>query len=50
MLLKKLLGEILADMEFVTKQNFKEPFLITKPFDSTQVVQAVASAVKLKTC
>ena len=57
MLLRKLLGEILADMGFATRQHFEEVlarqrevvFLINKPFHADYVLQTVTNAVKSNT-
>ncbi len=56
MLLRKLLGEILADMGFVTRRHLEEAlarqrevvFLINKPFHAVYVLQAVTNAVNSK--
>jgi FixJ family two-component response regulator len=47
MLLRKLLGEVLADMGVVTKQKGAD-FIMNKPFRPNQIKQAVANALKTK--
>ncbi len=56
MLLRKLLGEILADMGIVSNQHLEEAlarqrkvdFLINKPFHADYILQAVTNAEKFK--